>query len=296
MDDFTPVRITSTTSDVTVKQYDWMADSIEPKTKVTYPEEGALVNHEDGKLVLSNESSEGLTAEIPMKSPLSVKCSGYAGVSVSGHEADLDVRAEHGSCFLDRVKSSSTTVISKGDVNLNSIVSNVSVLTAGSVRAKKIQGETVTISTVNGDIHIQSLYAPNSRIFGKYGGVKVDNLHGNCNIVSGSGDVTIGSSKDNLEIKARGGAVTVTLQDIERRVLIESFGGPVKLYMSDEVCGKAMLSIQSSGKAEVTDEVQMKVNANDKATALVKVMAYGGPVFVARSAGWGENIWSKLEP
>ena len=293
IDDFTPIKIQSS-SDVFVRQYDWRADCIEPTTKLTYPENGTSVSHTE-TLKLSCTDSEEINAKIPVKSPLFVKCSNDASVDIIGHQADIEIKTEAGGCTLKSVKANETTIISKsGSIQLNSIVSNCSIMTGGNVLAKKIQGERLTISTSSGSVDIGSLYAPEGKIFGKYGDVKIDNVHGNCKIVSGSGSVTIGSSKDNLDIRCRGGEVNVTLQDVDQQVFIQSFGGPVKLYLSEEVCSKCMLSIQSSAKAQVTDEIQEMVNKNTQASAIVTVVAYDAPIFVAKAKSWGESMWDKL--
>ena len=295
IDDFTPIRIQST-SDVFVRQYDWKADCIEPKTKFIYPENGTTFSHTDSlQLSCAEGDSEPVNAQIPVKSPLFVKCSENASVDVIGHEADIEIKTDTGRCTLKSVKASTTSVISKsGTVQLNSIVSNCTIMTGGNVLAKKIQGERLTISTTSGSVHVGSLYAPDGKIFGKYGDIKIDNIHGNCKIVSGNGSVTIGSSKDNLDIQCRGGEVNVTLQDIDQQVSIQSFGGNVKLYLSDEVCSKCMLNISSSAKAEVTDEIKELVNKNTQASAIVTVLVYDAAIFVAKAKSWGQSMWDKI--
>jgi len=296
IDDFTPIRIQSS-SDVFIRQYDWKTDCIEPKTKLVYPENGSNFSLTDSLLLscTDHNESEPINAQIPVKSPLFVKCEKDASVDVIGHEADIEIQTDAGRCTLKSVKATNTSIISKsGTVQLNSIVSNCTVTTGGNVSAKKIQGESITISSTSGSMNIGSLYAPEGRIFGKYGDIVIDNVHGNCKIVSGSGAVTIGSSKDNLDIQCRGGDVNITLQEIDQKVSIQSFGGSVKLYISEEVCSKCMLSIHSSAKADVTDEIQELVNKNTDATALVSVMVYDASVFVAKAKSWGRSIWDKL--
>ena len=76
-------------------------------------------------------------------------------------------------------------------------------------------------------------------------------------------------------------------------VLIESFGGPVKLYLSDVVCRKCTLSVQCTEKVDVLDEVKELVNRNDEATTVIYVNAYA-PVFVGKAKEWGQSIWDKL--
>ena len=296
IDDFTPIKIQSV-NDVFIQQYDWKTDCVEPKTRVVYPENGASFTlTESLELSCTEQESDPISAQIPVKAPLFVKCRNDASVDVIGHEADVDLQTETGRCTLKSVKAANTSIVSKsGSIQLNSIVSNCTIMTGGNVTAKKVQGERLTISTSAGSVNIGSIYAPDGKIFGKYGDIKIDNIHGNCKIVSGSGSVTIGSSKDNLDVQCRGGEVNITLQDIDEKVSIQSFGGPVKLYLSDEVCSKCMLSIHSSAKAEVTDEVKELVNKNNEASALVTLMAYDATVFVAKAKSWGESLWDKLD-
>lgn len=295
IDDFTPVHI-NTKSDVHVRQYDWQSDSVEPKSRFLYPDSSRFSHHEGTIKLLNEESQEAITAEIPIKSPLFVKCLEDANADIIGHEANISIETKSGGSTLKGVKCDQTSIVSKtGDVQLNSIVSNCSIITGGNISARKIQGESLAISSSSGTIDIGSLYAPESRIYGKYGDIKIDNVHGSCKIVSGSGSVTVGSSQDNLDIKCRGGSVEVTLHDIDQAVFIESFGGAVKLYLSDVVCKKCMLNIQSSGKAEVTDEVKMLVHQNNQASAVVSLNVYGGGIFVGKAKSWGQGIWDKLE-
>ena len=293
IDDFTPVHIESH-SDVTVSQYDWQSDSINPKTKLTYPITRTSLTYTDRLHLRSSKIADQVTAQIPIKSPLFVDCKEDAGVSIHGHEADISIKTEAGNSELKGVKSMATSIVSKtGDVQLNKIVSNCSIITGGNISAQKIQGETLTISSSAGAVTIGSLYSPECQIYGKHGDVKIDNVHGNCKIVTGGGSVTIGSSQDNLDIKCRGGVVTVTLENIKESVFIESFGGPVKLYLSDAVCRKCALSISCTENVDVVDEVKSLVHQNDGATTAVIVNAYA-PVFVGKAKAWGESMWDKL--
>ena len=293
IDDFTPIHIESH-SNVSVRQYDWQNDSVSPKTKLTYPLTRTSISYTDRLELKCSKTEDQISAKIPIKSPLFVDCKDNAGVEIHGHEADIKIKTETGSSDLKSVKCESTSIISKkGDVQLNKIVSNCSIMTGGNITAQKIQGEALTISSSTGSVNIGSLYSPAGSIYGKHGNIKIDNVHGNCKIVTGNGSVTIGSSQDNLDVKCRGGNITVTLTDIKDVVLIESFGGPVKLYLSDVVCRKCTLSVQCTEKVDVLDEVKELVNRNDEATTVIYVNAYA-PVFVGKAKEWGQSIWDKL--
>ena len=293
LDDFTPVRIQSH-GNVHVTQYNWREDSVAPKTKVFLPNKDSLVKLENSELQLINNQYD-IFAEIPIKSPLYIKSFKSAKISVLGHEADIKINSENGDISLKSIKCLSTEIINKtGNINLNSIVSNCSIISNGNVTAKKVQGETLTVSCPEGNVNIGSLYSPQSQIYGKYGDVTVDNLHGNCKIVNGSGNITVNSCEDNLTVKSRGGNVRVTLQDIDKQVIIESFGGSVVLRLSETVCRKCMLSIQSTANAKVLDEVQKIVTENNEAESLIQILAYDAPVFVGLAESWGENIWNSL--
>jgi len=294
INDFTPVNIISK-SDVTVIPYDYRKDPVEPKTHLTFPDSTEFT-HDDNIDIVNKDTKEGVYAQLSIKSPLNIRCEEGAGANVTGHEADVKITTITGDCDLSKVKTGSVEINSDfGNVNVNSLVSNAVIFSKGNITGKKVQGEKFTICNSQGNINIESLYAPEAAIYGKHGNVTLGDVHGFCKIVTTGGNVRINSSQDDLDIKCSGGHVNVTLQDIRKSVLIQSYGGNVTLMVSPEVCSKAMLSVRGSGHPNISDEVKHKLNENMEATALVQLITYDAGIFVGMAKSWGEDLWGKIQ-
>ncbi|RMC10375.1 hypothetical protein DUI87_13178 [Hirundo rustica rustica] len=208
--------------------------------------------------------SVDLSAECPFthgnsSKDLDIKTSGTGCVKIQKIECDnCKIETEKGTSVLQSIKSHKIDIRTNGGkvIGLGTLYGNTDICATekGSVNIEKLQGTTINISTEDGLLKTKYLYAESASLSSESGDIMLGSIHGNTNLQTKTGNITVDSSDGSLKASTYHGTIDVYVSQL-RKVDLKSQKGSIAVKVPASL--KAYLEL-SGRKVDVSSEIQLK--------------------------------------
>nr|XP_021401808.1 protein FAM185A isoform X1 [Lonchura striata domestica] len=190
---------------------------------------------------------------------LDIKTSGTGCVKIQKIECDnCKIETEKGTSVLQSIKSHKIDIRTNGGkvIGLGTLYGNTDICATekGSVNIEKLQGTTINISTEDGLLKTKYLYAESASLSSESGDIMLGSVHGNTNLQTKRGSITVDSSDGSLKASTYHGTIDVYVSQL-RKVDLKSQKGSITVKVPASL--KAYLEL-SGRKVDVSSEIQLK--------------------------------------
>ncbi|XP_042728353.1 protein FAM185A [Lagopus leucura] len=264
-------------------------------------------------LAIAAEGMDGKAAvdvRTPGKFDLDIKTSGTGCVKVQKMECDnCRIETEKGTSVLQSIKSHKIDIRTNGGkvIGLGTLYGNTDIHATGkgSVNIEKLQGASINISTEDGLLKTKYLYAESSSLSSVAGDILLGSIHGNTNLETKTGSVTVDSSDGSLKASTLHGAIDVYVSQL-REVDLKSQKGSITVKVPASL--KAYLEL-SGRKVDVSSEIELKetrsaskddhvtlsghMNQRNEKDKWIKADTQSGKVYL-KSQSWIQSVKLKI--
>ncbi|XP_005423618.1 protein FAM185A [Geospiza fortis] len=237
---------------------------------------------------------------------LDIKTSGTGCVKIQKIECDnCTIETEKGTSVLQSIKSHKIDIRTNGGkvIGLGTLYGNTDICATekGSVNIEKLQGTTINISTEDGLLKTKYLYAESASLSSESGDIMLGSVHGNTNLQTKRGSITVDSSDGSLKASTCHGTIDVYVSQL-RKVDLKSQKGSITVKVPASL--KAYLEL-SGRKVDVSSEIQLKetqsaskddhvtlsghMNQRDETDKWIKADTQNGKVCL-KSQSWIQSV------
>ncbi|NXT05087.1 F185A protein, partial [Prunella fulvescens] len=238
---------------------------------------------------------------------LDIKTSGTGCVKIQKIECDnCKIETEKGTSVLQSIKVQRTLphCLRRDCVVGCSVKTEIPVLemrSTLSVNIEKLQGTTINISTEDGLLKTKYLYAESASLSSESGDIMLGSVHGNTNLQTKRGSITVDSSDGSLKASTYHGTIDVYVSQL-RKVDLKSQKGSITVKVPASL--KAYLEL-SGRKVDVSSEIQLKetqsaskddhvtlsghMNQRDETDKWIKADTQNGKVYL-KSQSWIQSV------
>ncbi|XP_063253016.1 protein FAM185A [Prinia subflava] len=205
------------------------------------------------------DSKTAVDVRTPVKFDLDIKTSGTGCVKIQKIECDnCKIETEKGTSVLQSIKSHKIDIRTNGGkvIGLGTLYGNTDICATekGSVNIEKLQGTTINISTEDGLLKTKYLYAESASLSSESGDIMLGSVHGNTNLQTKRGSITVDSSDGSLKASTYHGTIDVYVSQL-RKVDLKSQKGSITVKVPASL--KAYLEL-SGRKVDVSSEIELK--------------------------------------
>ncbi|XP_036256531.1 protein FAM185A [Molothrus ater] len=252
------------------------------------------------------DSKTAVDVRTPVKFDLDIKTSGTGCVKIQKIECDnCKIETEKGTSVLQSIKSHKIDIRTNGGkvIGLGTLYGNTDICATekGSVNIEKLQGTTINISTEDGLLKTKYLYAESASLSSESGDIMLGSVHGNTNLQTKRGSITVDSSDGSLKASTYHGTIDVYVSQL-RKVDLKSQKGSITVKVPASL--KAYLEL-SGRKVDVSSEIQLKetqsaskddhvtlsghMNQRDETDKWIKADTQNGKVCL-KSQSWIQSV------
>ncbi|NWR21568.1 F185A protein, partial [Emberiza fucata] len=252
------------------------------------------------------DSKTAVDVRTPVKFDLDIKTSGTGCVKIQKIECDnCRIETEKGTSVLQSIKSHKIDIRTNGGkvIGLGTLYGNTDICATekGSVNIEKLQGTTINISTEDGLLKTKYLYAESASLSSESGDIMLGSVHGNTNLQTKRGSITVDSSDGSLKASTYHGTIDVYVSQL-RKVDLKSQKGSITVKVPASL--KAYLEL-SGRKVDVSSEIQLKetqsaskddhvtlsghMNQRDETDKWIKADTQNGKVYL-KSQSWIQSV------
>ncbi|NXQ25588.1 F185A protein, partial [Alaudala cheleensis] len=239
------------------------------------------------------DSNAAVDVRTPVKFDLDIKTSGTGCVKIQKIECDnCKIETEKGTSVLQSIKVQRT---------LPHCLKRDCVVGSSSVNIEKLQGTTINISTEDGLLKTKYLYAESASLSSESGDIMLGSVHGNTNLQTKRGSITVDSSDGSLKASTYHGTIDVYVSQL-RKVDLKSQKGSITVKVPASL--KAYLEL-SGRKVDVSSEIELKetqsaskddhvtlsghMNQRDETDKWIKAETQNGKVCL-KSQSWFQSV------
>ncbi|KAM3925320.1 protein FAM185A [Leptodactylus fuscus] len=195
----------------------------------------------------------------PVRFDLNIKTKGFGSVNVKKIECDnCQIETEKGSSVLQSIKGHNVHIHTNGGkvICLGTVHGNVDIraLAHSTVDIEKLLGTSINICTENGHLKAKYLYGESSSMVSGSGDIMVGSVHGDTNLHTTDGNITVDSSDGCLMASSNQGSIDVYVSQAGK-VYLKTDNGSINLKIPANLQAQLQLT---GAVVNVNPDVQLQ--------------------------------------